>query len=178
MTAVLRSPVPAAATPTGRLGQLLTEAVRDREHWLTQVRYDPERRWYRRVRVGDDHELWLQSWLPGQRAGLHDHGESAGAFAVLRGAVREQVVRPALLAEVPPDVALAGGGPGLLAALDHRPGSLRLFSSHHVHEVSHLGDGPAVTLHLYSPALTRTTLYEWNGSGLDVVGVEAASINL
>ena len=34
---------------------------------------------------------WLLSWLPGQGTGLHDHGGSAGAFAVVRGTLHERV---------------------------------------------------------------------------------------
>ena len=39
---------------------------------------------YQRLTCDDDHEVWLLSWLPGQRTGFHDHGESVGAFTVAR----------------------------------------------------------------------------------------------
>jgi rhodanese-related sulfurtransferase len=37
-------------------------------------------RWYER---SDTHEVWAISRMPGQGTGFHDHGGSAGAFAVL-----------------------------------------------------------------------------------------------
>src|SRR3712207_8332217 len=36
-------------------------------------------------------QVWLLSWLPGQGTGLHDHGGSAGALAVVRGTLSEAV---------------------------------------------------------------------------------------
>src|SRR3954447_27009918 len=35
-------------------------------------------------------QVWLLSWLPGQGTDLHDHGPSAGAFAVARGMLTER----------------------------------------------------------------------------------------
>jgi hypothetical membrane protein len=35
------------------------------------------------------HEVWVISWLPGQATGFHDHGGSAGAFAVVWGTLME-----------------------------------------------------------------------------------------
>ena len=48
------------------------------------------------MRPGPDpaYELWLLSWLPGQRTGFHDHGDAAGAFAVADGALLESTARP------------------------------------------------------------------------------------
>ena len=37
-------------------------------------------------------QVWLLSWLPDQGTPLHDHGTSAGAFAVVRGTLTERVV--------------------------------------------------------------------------------------
>src|SRR3954471_20309648 len=39
-----------------------------------------------------DAQIWLLTWLPGQGTPLHDHGHSAGAFAVARGTLTERVV--------------------------------------------------------------------------------------
>jgi hypothetical protein len=73
-----------------RLRQVV-QARAAREHeWLGLVRYDPGRRWYQRLTCDDDHEVWLLSWLPGQRTGFHDPGESAGAFTVARGTLPER----------------------------------------------------------------------------------------
>ena len=36
--------------------------------------------------------MWLLSWLPDQGTPLHDHGTSAGAFAVVDGTLTERIV--------------------------------------------------------------------------------------
>ena len=59
--------------------------------WVTRVRLDPEGRWYERIATSDGYEVWLISWLPGQSTGFHDHGESAGAFGVVWGALDEPI---------------------------------------------------------------------------------------
>ncbi len=46
--------------------------------WLGRVRLNPEGCWYERIHLGDSHEVWVISWLPGQATGFHDHGGSAG----------------------------------------------------------------------------------------------------
>ena len=89
---IKRMRVRTASSPLSqaRLRQVV-QGLAAREHeWLGRVRYDPGRRWYQRLTCDDDHEVWLLSWLPGQRTGFHDHGESAGAFTVARGTLRER----------------------------------------------------------------------------------------
>src|ERR1022692_2779293 len=58
--------------------------------WLSQVRYDASKRWYQRLMLDEQYEVWLLSWLPGQQTGFHDHGPSAGAFSVALGRLRER----------------------------------------------------------------------------------------
>jgi cysteine dioxygenase type I len=70
-------------------GLVLDLAARP-QRWLDLVRYDPARRWYRRLLWEEDREVWLLSWLPGQHTGFHDHGRSAGAFTVVQGCLRER----------------------------------------------------------------------------------------
>ena len=98
-----------ASTPLSqvRLRQLVQDPAAREHDWLSPVRYDLNRGWYQRLTCDDDHEVWLLSWLPGQRTGFHDHGESAGAFTVARGALRERTApgrRPG------PSVPVAQGG--------------------------------------------------------------------
>ncbi|SCL28666.1 cysteine dioxygenase [Micromonospora inyonensis] len=123
------------------------------------VRFDPERRWYTRLASGPDHEVWLLTWLPGQGTDLHDHGGSAGAFLVVSGALTEEVV--------------AGGRlrPHLLAA-----GAGRRFGPRHVHRVTNRDDRPAVSLHVYRPALHRMTRYHLTDGRLRVAEVALAGV--
>src|ERR1039457_5275172 len=80
-----------------RLAQLIRGVAAQPGSWKHLVRFSAERRWYYRLELADDYEIWLLSWLPGQHTGFHDHGEAAGAFAVTRGR-RRPVPRRALRA--------------------------------------------------------------------------------
>jgi len=119
-------------------------------------RFDPHERWYTRLVAADDHEAWLLTWLPGQGTDLHDHGGSAGAFTVLAGRLTEQTV----------GVRLMDRGYGR--------GATREFGPHHVHRMVNAGTVPAVSLHVYAPALTRMTRYELVDGALRALAVERA----
>ena len=146
----------AAAPSPARLGQArlrrLVAAVAAREDgWAGLVRFDAGRRWFRRLELADDYEVWLLSWLPGQGTGFHDHGLAAGAFAVARGRVREQTV---------------AAGRGQARQRTVARGSIRSFGPRHVHDVANTSGEPAVTVHAYSPPLTAMRRYELTESGL------------
>ncbi|WFE99156.1 cysteine dioxygenase family protein [Micromonospora sp. WMMD964] len=138
---------------------LLTVAARwaDPAGWPVALRFDPAERWYARLAVTDEHEVWALSWLPGQGTDLHDHGGSAGAFRVVGGTLIEETVsagrlRPRLL---PTD---AG----------------RRFGPRHVHRVTNQGPDPAVSVHVYRPALLRMTRYDLVDGRLRVAEVAQA----
>ena len=123
------------------------------------MRFDAGRRWFRRLELADDYEVWLLSWLPGQGTGFHDHGLAAGAFAVARGRVREQTV---------------AAGRGQARQRTVARGSIRSFGPRHVHDVANTSGEPAVTVHAYSPPLTAMRRYELTTSGLVVTATERA----
>lgn len=109
-------------------------------------------------------QVWLLTWLPGQGTPLHDHGGSAGAFAVVRGALTEDTV----------------GGP----ASDVREvsaqlsaGRVRPFGPHHVHRVTNRGTGAAVSVHAYTPGLRRMSTYALEGGVLLHTGTERAGVD-
>jgi predicted metal-dependent enzyme (double-stranded beta helix superfamily) len=142
-----------------RLRQLV-QGVAAREHeWLSQVRYDLSQRWYHRLAWDDDHEVWLLSWLPGQRTGFHDHGESSGSFTVARGTLRERTA--------------PGGRPGRSAAV--RRGETRSFGPWYVHDVINTSVRPAVSVHAYSPPLRSMRRFEFGPGGLECVTTETAA---
>lgn len=74
------------------LTQLVRSVAASPHRWAGLVRYRAGERWYQRLEQTENHELWLLSWLPGQRTGFHDHFGSAGAFAVVRGELGEHTV--------------------------------------------------------------------------------------
>ena len=144
-------------TPADTLTRLLHRGI----DWTEQVRYDPDRRWYSRVGEHDGYEVWLLSWLPGQGTELHDHGQASGAFCVVAGSLTELTVRGRRSAPATEWVRWTTG-------------EVRRFGPAHVHRVRNDGPKAAVSLHVYSPALTTMTRYALAASGLVVVGVDAA----
>jgi hypothetical protein len=69
------------------------------EQWPVAPRFTPVSRWYERLHVAEDHEVWLLTWLPGQGTDLHDHGGSWGAFVVIAGTLTEETVTAGTLTE-------------------------------------------------------------------------------
>jgi hypothetical protein len=116
------------------------------ELWHTRVRFDADSRYYARLASAPTYEVWLLTWLPGQGTGLHDHGESAGAFAVVAGLLRERT-----------PVRLGSGR----YAVHERPlpaGTVRSFAPGYVNEIV-ASTTPSVSIHAYGPALSRMTQY-------------------
>jgi len=110
--------------------------------WRHLLRYDPNHR--NAVLISHDHarQAWLLTWLPGQRAPMHDHGETAGAFTLVHGALSESVVRNRASHETL-------RSPHML-----RAGQSRVFGPGYVHALANEGHIPAVSVHVY-PVLAR-----------------------
>ena len=142
-----------------RLRELVAAVATRPESWDGLVRFGPDRRWYRRLELAGDYEIWLLSWLPGQGTGFHDHGHAAGAFAVAQGQVRERTV-PAGGVRVRERTVARGG--------------IRSFGPRYVHDVANAFAEPAVTVHAYSPPLTDMRRYELTESGLIHTATEHA----
>jgi hypothetical protein len=140
--------------PTGDLAPSEVEAwvgalAAEPARWRHLVRHDPGERVYEEL-LRDDHlAVWLICWMEDHDTGFHDHDLSAGAVAVVDGAVRE-------------DRLLVGAAPAsrVVAA-----GSSFSFAASDIHRVLHHGDAPAVTLHAYSPPLWRMGAYEVRADG-------------
>jgi mannose-6-phosphate isomerase-like protein (cupin superfamily) len=145
---------------TANRADLLSVARRyaaDPNEWAFAPRFDPRERWYARLAATDDYEVWLLTWLPGQGTDLHDHGGSAGAFVVVEGEVVEQTVRD-----------------GALLDRTLGRGAQRPFGAHHVHRVVNAASRPAVTIHVYGPALRAMTRYRLDEGALTVESVTRA----
>ena len=106
--------------------------------------------------VWDDPDVnaWAIRWSEDADTGFHDHDESAAAIAVLQGRVRED--------------RLALGGPDGPGSVSREFGAGEAFVVEPVaiHRVLHAGDGPAVTIHAYSPPLRRTGAYRIGPGGV------------
>jgi predicted metal-dependent enzyme (double-stranded beta helix superfamily) len=141
------------------LGRLVGEIVADQARWSQLVRFTEPQRWYQRLELADDYEIWLLSWLPGQHTGFHDHGEAVGAFGVARGRLSERTV------------------PAGRSQARSRPvsaGTVRSFGSKHVHDVQNTWAEPAVSVHAYSPPLTAMRKFELTADGLVQVATRTA----
>ncbi|MGY1680962.1 cysteine dioxygenase [Geodermatophilus sp. SYSU D01176] len=141
-------------------------------HWLPLVEHRAESRWS--ALLAPDAaadaldpslhadlaraQVWLLSWLPGQGTDLHDHGGSAGAFAVVRGTLSERVGTRDGSAEL-------------------SVGRVRHFGPHHVHQVDNRGAEPTVSVHVYTPRLTVMHTYRVDGRVLVRTGTERAGVD-
>jgi len=132
------------------------------DQWPVAPRFNPMDRWYHRLAQEADYEVWLLTWLPGQGTDLHDHGGSAGAFQVLSGSLTEDTVTP--------------GTPARITARELGEGAGRRFGTRHIHRITNRSTRPAISIHVYGPALTTMTRYRIGAGGLDVVTVEKAGV--
>ncbi|RBY90918.1 cysteine dioxygenase [Blastococcus sp. TF02A-26] len=147
--------------------------------WTDLVEYRPQSRWTHLLEpaaaaaaldpaLHDDlaaAQVWLLSWLPGQGTPLHDHGGSAGAFAVVQGTLAELTVTD------------TGDGGVRDAEARLTAGRVRPFGPHHVHQVTNTGAHPAISVHVYTPRLTVMNTYRIGTRGLLRTGTERAGVD-
>ena len=180
MTALLPA-APASSRTTARTTSAAAVAaalLAAADAWLPRVEYRAASRWTGLLPPDEaaalvdpslhadlaDAQVWLLTWLPGQGTPLHDHGGSAGAFAVVSGVLTEDVV----------------GGPvgGVReAATELWAGRVRPFGPHHVHRVTNRGTLPAVSVHAYTPRLRSMSTYALEGGVLLRTGTERAGVD-
>lgn len=122
---------------------------------LHPVEVDTTQRWYRRLRVDDrldDYvDVWLIGWATEQNTELHDHAGSLGALTVVSGRLTEQRWAPMTRR-------LRSRRLGAGRSVSFAPG--------HVHDVVNHDPAPAVSVHAYSPPLTAMSYYAVEPAGL------------
>jgi len=129
-----------------------TRIAARQELWSEHVSHDPDHRTYAEL-IRDEHlDVWLLCWSRDHDTGFHDHDLSAGAVAVAAGAVREE----RLVLGRPVDSPIARVA---------RAGTSFSFGASDIHRVLHAGEGPAVTIHAYSPPLLRMGSYAVEENG-------------
>jgi predicted metal-dependent enzyme (double-stranded beta helix superfamily) len=144
-----RPPLFSIPRPRGRdlsapeLESFVAELAERPELWIDFVKHEAAQRQYEEL-LSDEHlTAWLICWMDDHDTGFHDHDRSAGAVAVVSGAVREE--RLTINGE-PRKRTIAAGGVFHFSAAD-------------IHRVRHAGPDPAVTVHVYSPPLLRMGAY-------------------
>jgi cysteine dioxygenase len=106
------------------------------------------------VRSAANYQVWVLCWKSGQRSPIHNHSGSACVVRVLRGTLTET------LFEIAPS-----GHVKATFSRDLAEGSQIGSEDTDIHQASNLqaGDADLVTLHVYTPPLTRMktfSLYE------------------
>lgn len=120
------------------------DLLRRRADWEHLVRHSADGTRVSTLLERDDHvEAWVICWSADNDTGFHDHDASHGAVGVAQGHVREETLA-------------IGDGP---VVREVAAGGVFSFDAAAIHRVRHAGDGPAVTLHLYSPPLGRMGAY-------------------
>jgi quercetin dioxygenase-like cupin family protein len=120
------------------------------ERWAHVLDASCKERVFELIWDDDDVNAWVIVWNEDSDTGFHDHDVSAAGISVIAGTVRE-------------DRLSLGGLP-----------RVRLFSRGDtftveptaIHRVLHAGDGPAVTIHAYSPPLRRMGAYRVDEEGV------------
>jgi predicted metal-dependent enzyme (double-stranded beta helix superfamily) len=134
-----------------RMKEIAREVAGSPGAWERLVRMDPDNRWHQRLSSAADYDVWLESWLPGQSTGWHDHAGTSGVLVVARGELEERV---SVLN-------------GVLTQVRHVPeGSARRMGRRQVHNLTNASLAPAVSIHVYSPPLGATRGYEIGAMGL------------
>jgi hypothetical protein len=133
-----------------QLAALVRGLAADPASWQAQLRFGADERWWTQLRSDDDVDVWLLTWVRDTATDLHDHGESAGAFAVVGG----------VLEEVRPD-----GVDGRLVTTRLQEGDVRQVARGVVHDVRSPSLAPAISIHAYSPPLREMTFYEQRDTG-------------
>lgn len=117
--------------------------------WSPLAAHDPGHRVHVRLAAGTGWEAYLITWPSGHGVEVHDHGTSAGAVAVVDGALVELVARP--------ETAL---GPARLVRRRLGTGTVQRIPPGRIHDVVNAGTLPATSIHVYGPALDTMTFYD------------------
>jgi hypothetical protein len=121
-------------------------------HWPGAL--DTQRRAWRLMARTAEFDAWLITWPKGGKVELHDHGSATGAVSVISGVLVEAVPRRDHTGRL------------TLVRQELRAGATLGFGAGHVHDVTNESDEHALSLHVYSPALTSMTFYELTGNEL------------
>ncbi|MFL6140261.1 MAG: cysteine dioxygenase [Labedaea sp.] len=140
----LLDPRAARWTPTELRGLTTAAVTSARGPLLNLLRFASPDRWWARLALTEEVELWLLSWLPGQGTVPHDHGGASGAFTVLTGSLAETFRYPS----------------GPIRNQLHTEGSAVGFGSGRAHQVQNLGPARAASVHAYSPPQVPTREYD------------------
>ena len=117
-----RAPPHGATSRPAEVEAWVRALAADPARWRHLVRHDPRERVYEEL-LRDDHlAVWLICWMEDHDTGFHDHDLSAGAVAVVDGAVREDRL---LVGGPPREPRRRGGRVVLVRRVGHPPRAAR-----------------------------------------------------
>ena len=131
------------------LRELVGRIAANPRQWRPHVRLGGRDRHFEQLWRDADVDVWVISWTQGNDTGFHDHDTSQGAVAVVEGEIIEECLA-------------LGGRPRVLR---HRAGEVFDFDASHVHRMRQRSDTPAVSIHAYSPPLSRLGAYAVESDG-------------
>ena len=131
------------------LEQLVREIAERPDLWEPLIRADPEQRRYELLYDDERIDIWVLSWMPGHRTGLHDHDISDVGLVCVQGELDEGLFTVG----------------GKTAPLRMTPGVSRNGPGGYIHSVAHVAGAPAVSIHAYSPPLLVVGQYRVDESG-------------
>ena len=131
------------------LERLVRRLADRRDLWQPLVVLDRERRRYELLYEDDRVDIWVLSWMPGQRTGFHDHDGSDVGLVCVQGELDEGSLA---IGSAPETVRMT-------------PGVSRGGPGGYIHAVAHRAGEPAVSIHAYSPPLERVGQYRRDARG-------------
>jgi predicted metal-dependent enzyme (double-stranded beta helix superfamily) len=141
--------LPERCLDKGELRGLVDDLARRSETWRDHVDFPDGRRHYVSLHRDEYVDVWLLCWTPENDTGWHDHDISAGAVAVVAGALKE--CNPRI------------GGPHVETEIAE--GRSFSFGPDHIHRLVGEADR-SVSIHAYSPPLWRLGQYSIDEGGL------------
>lgn len=109
----------------------------------------PDGRTYQLLLETAEYDAWIIHWPAGTGLGTHDHGDSAGAFVVIDGALDEDQPRV----------------DGSVVTRRIAAGASVSFDIGYVHAVVNRTDAPATSVHVYSPPVRSMGFYVADDDG-------------
>jgi hypothetical protein len=124
------------------------------EIWEPFVRHDPNQRNFTQLYRDPSLDVWLICWDNAQDTGYHDHDQSSGAVYVCSGMLCEDSFHR------------DDDGWMRERTREHNADYGFDFPASYIHGVRHPGGPPAVSIHVYSPALWRMGHYYYDDQGI------------
>jgi quercetin dioxygenase-like cupin family protein len=151
MNQALGSPIvpPQRLLDRSELVALVGRVAADPDWWTERLDTSGAERTYAELHRGEHLDVWAICWRPDNDTGWHDHDTSSGAVHVVEGELTESVLR-------------IGGAE---AFNTYAAGSAFAFAPTHIHRLT-CEHGLAVSIHAYSPPLSRLGQYTVDEAGV------------